>query len=199
MQYGLIGSTEWGEDFVDWVDEHVVAYLNLGKYTFQYQRMSAKSSSTDSSVSGSRFRASGSPLLAHLLRDTAMELPHPTDKGRTLWDANNDNGKLFGLMGHVNVSANEAIRAMEVTKADNIGVSPLGSGSDYTVFLQRIGVGSMIKSDLIIDNMVFRCPRYPVAKPDSAPPFMILSIITILSLILKDGKNYTAIKASSAM
>lgn len=29
-EYGLIGSTEWGEDFEDWIDEHVVAYLNLG-------------------------------------------------------------------------------------------------------------------------------------------------------------------------
>ena len=32
LQYGLIGSTEWGEDFLDWIDEHVVAYLNLGIY-----------------------------------------------------------------------------------------------------------------------------------------------------------------------
>ena len=29
-EYGLIGSTEWGEDFEDWINEHVVAYLNLG-------------------------------------------------------------------------------------------------------------------------------------------------------------------------
>jgi len=28
-EYGLIGGTEWGEDFVDWIDEHVVSYLNL--------------------------------------------------------------------------------------------------------------------------------------------------------------------------
>ena len=31
LQYGLVGSTEWGEDFADWIQEHVVAYLNLGK------------------------------------------------------------------------------------------------------------------------------------------------------------------------
>jgi hypothetical protein len=31
IQYGLIGSTEWGEDFRDWIDEHVVAYVNLGR------------------------------------------------------------------------------------------------------------------------------------------------------------------------
>jgi N-acetylated-alpha-linked acidic dipeptidase len=30
-QYGLIGSSEYGEDFADWLKEHVVAYLNLGK------------------------------------------------------------------------------------------------------------------------------------------------------------------------
>ena len=30
LQYGLVGSTEWGEDFADWIREHVVAYLNLG-------------------------------------------------------------------------------------------------------------------------------------------------------------------------
>lgn len=29
-EYGLIGSTEWGEDFADFIDKYVVAYLNLG-------------------------------------------------------------------------------------------------------------------------------------------------------------------------
>ena len=32
-EYGLIGSTEWGEDFADWIQKHVVAYLNLGPYS----------------------------------------------------------------------------------------------------------------------------------------------------------------------
>lgn len=32
-EYGLIGSTEWGEDFEDFIDEHVVAYLNLGLWS----------------------------------------------------------------------------------------------------------------------------------------------------------------------
>ena len=31
VQYGLVGSTEWGEDFAEWIDKHVVAYLNLGE------------------------------------------------------------------------------------------------------------------------------------------------------------------------
>jgi N-acetylated-alpha-linked acidic dipeptidase len=29
-QYGLVGSTEWGEDFADWIQEHVVSYVNVG-------------------------------------------------------------------------------------------------------------------------------------------------------------------------
>ncbi|KJA29915.1 hypothetical protein HYPSUDRAFT_126892 [Hypholoma sublateritium FD-334 SS-4] len=123
-EYGLIGSTEWGEDFKDWVDAHVVAYLNL-----------------DSSVSGSRLRASGSPLLAHFIRATAEELPHPTESGRTLWDATTDDGKLFGLHGDNMISqAVRSIHEMQYTAVDSIGVSPLGSGSDYTVFLQRSGI-----------------------------------------------------------
>ena len=124
--------------------------------TSQYHRSSAKSSPIDSSAGGSRFAVFGSPLLAHMIRDIAEELPHPTDKGRTLWDATNDDGKLFGLMGHANVSANEEVKPMELAKADNIGVYLLGSGSDFTVFLQRNGVGSMTNFDPIVeDNLVF--------------------------------------------
>ncbi|RXW21968.1 hypothetical protein EST38_g3913 [Candolleomyces aberdarensis] len=123
-EHGLIGSTEWGEDFTEWIHEHVVAYLNL-----------------DSSASGSRLRFSASPLLAHLIRRTAEELPHPVDKDRALWDATTDDGTLFGINGTVNLQS-VAIKAMELSAVDGVGVTPLGSGSDYTVFLQRIGVPS---------------------------------------------------------
>lgn len=98
--------------------------------------------------------------MAHLIRETAEELPHPTDKARTLWDATTDSGKLFGLMGHANLSIKEeakSIYAMELAEADNIGVSPLGSGSDYTVFLQRNGVGS-IAIDMTFDNHTVLLP-----------------------------------------
>lgn len=30
-KYGLVGSTEWGEDFPEWISEHVVAYVNMGE------------------------------------------------------------------------------------------------------------------------------------------------------------------------
>ncbi|KAH7887556.1 hypothetical protein F5I97DRAFT_1861258 [Phlebopus sp. FC_14] len=121
-EYGLVGSTEWGEDFTEWIREHVVAYVNL-----------------DTSASGSRLRASASPLLAHLLRETAEHIPHPTSKGRSLWDARLDSGTLFG--GKLDAEA--VIMDQESQLAsDSLGVNPLGSGSDYTVFLQYIGVPS---------------------------------------------------------
>ncbi|KAF5333503.1 hypothetical protein D9611_002581 [Ephemerocybe angulata] len=123
-EYGLIGSTEWGEDFTDWIDEHVIAYLNL-----------------DGAASGSRLRFSSSPLLSHMLRKAAEDLPHPTDKSRKLWDATRDNGDLFGFNGSLS-SAAVATQRAELIALDDVGVSALGSGSDYTVFLQRIGVPS---------------------------------------------------------
>ncbi|KAI0747310.1 Zn-dependent exopeptidase [Irpex lacteus] len=120
-EYGLIGSTEWGEDFPEFIDKHVVAYLNL-----------------DSSVSGSRFGASASPSLAHLVRGAALDIPHPTKPGLTLWDAKKDRGILTG-----NSSAEvQSMHDAELQQADELGVNPLGSGSDFTVFLQRIGVAS---------------------------------------------------------
>lgn len=121
-EFGLIGSTEWGEDFTDWIRDHVVAYVNI-----------------DTSVSGSRLRTSASPLLAHLLAQTATQIPHPTSEGRTLWDARDDSGTLFGD------DIDEEVLNMDYTaysSEDNLGVRPLGSGSDYTVFLQYIGVPS---------------------------------------------------------
>ncbi|KAG8860116.1 hypothetical protein FRB96_004139 [Tulasnella sp. 330] len=132
-EYGLMGSTEWAEDFSDFIADHVVSYLN-----------------TDVASSGSRFVVGGSPTLAHLLRGVAQEIPHPTDAGRTLWDARLDHGKLTGPASAQELTfqdmgidwQNEELRMAELRQPENTGVSPLGSGSDFTVFLQRIGVAS---------------------------------------------------------
>ena len=121
-QYGLVGSTEWGEDFAEWIQKHVVAYINL-----------------DSSVSGSRFMTAASPSLAHFIRKTAEDLPHPTDPKRTLWDATADSGQLFGEGHDINSLGTE----VEIEAVDSVGIRPLGSGSDFTVFLQRLGVYSL--------------------------------------------------------
>ncbi|BGP43868.1 Vacuolar protein sorting-associated protein 70 [Rhodotorula kratochvilovae] len=96
-EYGLIGSTEFGEDFGEWLQERVVTYLNV-----------------DVSVSGSAYELNASPSLADLLRNVSAQVPDPDRKGKTL--AERYGGKLE--------------------------VDPLGSGSDFTVFLQRLGLAS---------------------------------------------------------
>jgi N-acetylated-alpha-linked acidic dipeptidase len=90
-------------------------------------------------VSGSTFGAAASPLLSHFIRKTAEDLPHPTDPKRTLWDATTDRGQLFGEHDDVN-SLDTEIEIETQAAADSVGVKRLGSGSDYTVFLQRLGV-----------------------------------------------------------
>jgi N-acetylated-alpha-linked acidic dipeptidase len=96
---------------------------------------------SDTSASGSSLKAAGSPLLAHLLRETAEQLPHPYSEERSLWDARKDTGTLFGE--HINAEI-AAMHMDELLAVDSIGVSPLGSGSDYTVFLQYHGVSKYI-------------------------------------------------------
>ncbi|KAG7440790.1 Zn-dependent exopeptidase [Guyanagaster necrorhizus] len=127
-EYGLIGSTEWGEDFAEFIDKYVVAYVNL-----------------DVSVGGSRYSAQASPLLAHLVQQTALDIPHPTDKDRTLWDATKDTGTYFGARkdGETVIDPDVVARSEAHANAvDALGVGVLGSGSDYTVFLQRLGISS---------------------------------------------------------
>lgn len=76
--------------------------------------------------------------MAHLLRGVAEDLPHPIKEGRTLWDARNDIGPFTGQMD----PEFAAMVAVEAKSAqEGLGVAPLGSGSDYTAFLQRLGVG----------------------------------------------------------
>ncbi|KAJ9099261.1 hypothetical protein QFC21_004142 [Naganishia friedmannii] len=121
-EMGLIGSTEWCEDFGDWLGKNVVAYLNV-----------------DVSVSGSNLGMSASPSLAHLMRHAAMQVEHPTDKNRSLWsmqdggDWNTFNQEIKGLSADIDY---------EEMFASELKVKALGSGSDYTAFLQRYGVAS---------------------------------------------------------
>jgi N-acetylated-alpha-linked acidic dipeptidase len=52
-EYGLIGSTEWVEEYLPWLSKSAVAYLNV-----------------DVGTTGPRFRAAAAPLLNKLLIET---------------------------------------------------------------------------------------------------------------------------------
>ncbi|KAI6034495.1 hypothetical protein PISMIDRAFT_672633 [Pisolithus microcarpus 441] len=122
-EHGLVGSTEFGEDFSEWIQAHAVSYINV-----------------DTSASGSRWNVAGSPSLAHLIKRSAQDVPHPTQADKTLWDARYDFGPYIGAQDAE--FARVWTRSNQVMNDSTVSLRPLGSGSDYTVFLQRLGIAS---------------------------------------------------------
>ncbi len=113
---GLIGSTEWVEDHARQM-EHAVAYFN-----------------TDMAVSGPDFEASAVPSLKQFVRDVALEVP--SAKGGSVLDA----WKAAGTRRGSSASADEARTDPDPNAPAKVG--DLGSGSDFTPFLQHAGVPS---------------------------------------------------------
>ena len=121
-EYGLIGSCEWAEDFGDWLSEYSAIYLNL-----------------DSSVSGSNYGAAASPSLAWLMRNTAEEIMSSADETRSIWDSKGVAGDWKAWKAEV---YGEEDIDPEILFQSETGVETLGSGSDFTAFLQRYGIAS---------------------------------------------------------
>ena len=108
---GLIGSTEWVEQQGHTLD-HAVAYFNV-----------------DVAVSGPDFTASAVPSLKEFVRGIARSVPSPL--GGTVYQ-----------MWRLNPSANNEHRQSNAPPVggEEVHVSDLGSGSDFTPFLQHAGV-----------------------------------------------------------
>jgi N-acetylated-alpha-linked acidic dipeptidase len=113
---GLIGSTEWVEDHAKQM-QHAVAYFN-----------------TDVGVSGPEFEASAVPSLKQYVRDIATEVPSP--HGGTVMDAWKAEVPRTGSSASMDEGHSDASRPTLVHVGD------LGSGSDFTPFLQHAGVPS---------------------------------------------------------
>ena len=85
----------------------------------------------------------------------------------------------------------------EQQNADSIGVKPLGSGSDFTVFLQRIGVScDFPRLNDFISPLAHRLQARTVALVRRC---MILFITIIVYLTVKDGRNFSVIQDSTDM
>ena len=91
----------------------------------------------DVAVSGSAFHVAGSPSLAHIIQKTAKDVPHPTNPKKSLWEASQDTGPFEGT-ADVDIITKHDVSMKR--KAPLTNIQPLGSGSDFTVFLQRLGV-----------------------------------------------------------
>jgi N-acetylated-alpha-linked acidic dipeptidase len=84
----------------------------------------------DASALGKRFAASASPLLFTALREAARDFPDPETPGKTLADAWEE-------------------RRESPDGPEKLPVEILGSGSDYTVFFNHLGIAS---TDLVFDG-----------------------------------------------
>lgn len=113
---GLIGSTEWVEDHAKQM-EHAVAYFN-----------------TDVGVSGPEFEASAVPSLKQYVRDIAAETPSP--HGGSVLDAWKAEVPRSGSSASMDEGRSEGPQPALAPVGD------LGSGSDFTPFLQHAGVPS---------------------------------------------------------
>lgn len=120
---GLMGSTEW-------VEQHEAELANAPAYF-----------NIDVAVSGPKFGASGVPSLKQYLRDVAKVVP--AAKGGTLYEAWQN---ALQPNAPSTQSPTEAIgdshRVPAAQVKNDVPVGDLGSGSDYSAFLQHLGVPS---------------------------------------------------------
>jgi len=113
-EQGLIGSTEWVEHHAKELTEKLVAYIN-----------------TDSNGRGF-LRAGGSHTLEKLVNQVAREVKDP-QVGESVSNRLKAVIRLSGSMD----------QKKEVDKRRNFRLNPLGSGSDYSPFLQHLGIASL--------------------------------------------------------
>jgi N-acetylated-alpha-linked acidic dipeptidase len=120
---GLMGSTEWVEQHEAEL-ENAAAYFNM-----------------DVGVSGPKFGASAVPSLKQFVRDVTKVVPSP--KGGTVYEAWKKSAQPDVVSAQ---SPGETIvenhRLPNVQVKGDVPVGDLGSGSDYTAFLQHCGVPS---------------------------------------------------------
>ncbi len=119
-EWHLTGSTEWGEQFADDLRRNAIAYLNV-----------------DGSTSGPNFDAGAiaslNPLVAQVVRDVKDPATNGSVLdawGRTLNATRRDDATIGGRATH------ETAARRPIDYPGNA----LGSGSDYTVFLNFLGL-----------------------------------------------------------
>ncbi len=114
-EYGLIGSTEWVEEMKADLTKNGVIYINI-----------------DSAVSGEKFGASTVPSLDEFVREATREVQDPKTKEtiHSRWWKHQDKKREKKFPG-------------EAPDTAGARLGRLGSGSDYTAFLDHVGVSSV--------------------------------------------------------
>jgi len=120
-EYGLLGSTEWCEALTPADAARIVAYVNV-----------------DAAVSGKDFRCNGTHALSDMLIETLGVVTDP-GKGTSVAQAWRD--RAFGD-GKADWARRERERRWrgEPSRPFRVDVTPVGSGSDYTAFVDHLGI-----------------------------------------------------------
>ena len=120
-EFTLTGSTEWGEQHRDLLSRTAVACLNV-----------------DAATSGDRLSVSAVPSLRPFLYEAARSVADPRGRGTVydVWRAGaGENVRGYGVLAGA--------------RTEDPPVAILGSGSDYTVFFNHVGVPSV---DMVFDG-----------------------------------------------
>ncbi|MCB1692917.1 MAG: M28 family metallopeptidase [Pseudomonadales bacterium] len=113
-EQGLLGSTEWVEDHASELREKAVAYVN-----------------TDGNGRGF-LRVGGSHTLENMVNEIARDVTDPQTKVSVA-----ERGRAALRLSRDKDAAREALARK------NLRIYPLGSGSDYSPFLQHLGIASL--------------------------------------------------------
>jgi N-acetylated-alpha-linked acidic dipeptidase len=114
-EQGLLGSTEWVELHAEELKQKAVVYIN-----------------SDSTGKGF-FGMSGSHTLEHFINDVARSVSDPKE-GKSLWEV---------LHARRAAQARSDEEKREARQRADIRIGALGSGSDYTAFLDHLGIASL--------------------------------------------------------
>jgi N-acetylated-alpha-linked acidic dipeptidase len=110
---GLLGSTEWAETHGDELQQHAVAYLN-----------------TDANDRG-YLHVEGSHVLERFLNTVARDITDP-ETGHPVWTR----------MQAARIRTGSADERDEARSRSDLRIGALGSGSDFSSFLQHLGIAS---------------------------------------------------------
>jgi N-acetylated-alpha-linked acidic dipeptidase len=115
-EWGLLGSTEWVEKHAQELSTKAVAYIN-----------------SDSTSKG-WLDVSGSHSLQAFVNDLMRDLPDPKREKKTLYDA-----KVDRALSQAKTDEEKAV----IDRRRYIPIEALGSGSDYTAFLDHLTIASL--------------------------------------------------------
>ncbi|MBA3269697.1 MAG: M28 family peptidase [Acidobacteria bacterium] len=117
-EYGLVGSTEWAEEHAADLSNNAIAYLNC-----------------DVAVTGPNLGMSGVPSLFALALQAARDVPDPKLGGSIGAGWESRQRAAWNMATPIELNAQQDAQFAP-------RLSPLGSGSDYTAFIDHLGVPS---------------------------------------------------------